>query len=136
MLDLDKKINDHFILGIDQTARINLSDGYVSIWSNSYNNKVMVYSFWDCDQEVFYYDIIPYQDNKDLLYIIDDILEYDSGYKESYSVDLDNITLKDLEDDHLKLNIIFTFQIRQGEVFLNLKKANNLKDLLKKIIVF
>ena len=106
-----------FIKGVDVTTEVNLSDGYVSLWENDYDNEVMVYSFYDHDTENFKYSVIPKQDMEDYL----------DDYDESFA-DYLGLPIKEVKNMH-PLNFFTSLQSYYGIPFQNFKTAETIEEL-------
>ncbi|MFW6243286.1 MAG: hypothetical protein ACOC2W_03915, partial [bacterium] len=122
-----------FIIGTDADAKICLNEGYVSIWKNDYNNKIMVYSFYCPDEKVIYCETIPYQTKQDAL---DDIDNVDEGFL-SYA-DVTKEELKEqVKGEAERCSFYTILQDYQGQPFTNLfyendyNKFNNLLEVLE-----
>jgi len=135
----DKIIEKYYIDGQDADWEVNLSDGYVSIWKNSYGNKVMVYSVQCPDTEKFYYDIIPYQTPGDIrMDYLEEIYDNPNRYKGFLqSMDISDHMLRDhslkVKNEFDVITFLGDWQAYYGSPFNRLKSVESLSELLRKI---
>ncbi|MFW6016182.1 MAG: hypothetical protein ACOCRK_07060, partial [bacterium] len=120
-------IEKYFITGMDNNPLTNL-DGYVSIWNNSYENKVMVFCHFCPDDKNYYYEIIPFQNKKDAL---SEIEELQKGFY-SYTGQSKKELLKQIKSESGLCSFYHSLHQYQG-VFNNLKTTNNIYELIEYI---
>lgn len=135
-MNTEAVIEKYYIEGVDFSPEVNLADGYVSLWKNSYGNRVHVFSFYCPDSEKFYYEVIPEQTVEDILMdYVDDIKEEPESYR--LFLDCVGLSVEDLEIENQTDVILFLtdFTNYYGEPFgtERLKSADTLEELLKDI---